>query len=871
MILISEWTTLRRIAPILMAWMALLLTVLPLEGVMAEDAAAFRTATPESPQAIKIFLENALKSETANLADIDQSLQRWQALVTKVSDEINTYRIQNTTHGNMLLISQTRVEELEAALNSNRLAVKSVSERIAEFEKIGTTATDRMAQVAERLAIAERQKRYLNQEKLSQTDTADLQERLDRLIDVLEKKKRRGEAFLETYNTLFGELKSLQTEMNEMRRQLEARLAQQIQSDLFERTLRPFARIGGQSLKAELVTLQRRLAALFTPAFWRQEWGNVQRSGGVTQSVLLLLFAAAVVLRRRIRHFLHEAEQHLAASHRQGQRLSLTLLRRTFLLICAALLLWFYDLLKLPHVNISLGRFLNHALFALLFTRWGAVFVNYRFNDHSRGTETVAQTAAYTFLHRRLRRFFRLLPVLVLIHLAMAWILGNGSIFVWCLQLALELVLLVWVMGFWRSLRNLLNDAPPNGHRPASLKGMHGRLFAVQGWSVLVALGAVLMEVSGYGALAGYWLVSWAETLMIALWALILWWAIDEWRGQQHGTVESGEEAPTPRVAAPVGWFMIQMTRLIWLVALISATLLAWSSAGYMTAALKQVFNFSFSIGSLSFSVKGLLMAVVIVCATHMATRIGRRILREKVLSAKDLERGLKDSIIAITSYVVWGAGLLLALGFLGVSTTSLAVVFGALSIGIGFGLQNIFNNFVSGLILLFERPIQVGDYVDIDGLWAEVKQINVRSTIVQTFDNATVIIPNSDFISQRVTNWSFKDPRMRRHVDVGVAYGSDIELVRATLLEIAAKTKNVLKYPSPDVLFMDHADSALAFRLRYWTHVDNYYSTSTEVRFELDRRFRELGIEIAFPQRDVHIRSADPALFSKGLGEGSS
>ena len=226
------------------------------------------------------------------------------------------------------------------------------------------------------------------------------------------------------------------------------------------------------------------------------------------------------------------------------------------------------------------------------------------------------------------------------------------------------------------------------------------------------------------------------------------------------------------------------------------------------------------------------------------------------MLDPKDFERGLKDSIITILSYVIWGVGILLALGVLGVNATSLAVVFGALSIGIGFGLQNIFNNFISGLILLFERPIQVGDYVEVNGLWAEVKKINVRSTIVQTFDNATVIIPNSDFISQQVTNWSFKDPRMRRSVDVGVAYGSDIERVRSTLLDIPKHMPQVLKHPQPDVLFLDHGDSALLFRMRYWTHVDNYYSTSTEIRFELDRRFRELGIEIAFPQRDIHIRS---------------
>jgi small-conductance mechanosensitive channel len=306
------------------------------------------------------------------------------------------------------------------------------------------------------------------------------------------------------------------------------------------------------------------------------------------------------------------------------------------------------------------------------------------------------------------------------------------------------------------------------------------------------------------------------------------------------------------------------MARMLWLGIVLAGTLMVWSSTAYMIATLGKIINLAFSVGSLEISVKGLLLAVIIIWVTQLAVRIGQKVLREKILDSRDLDRGLRDSIITITTYVAWSLGLLLTLGVLGVNATSLAVVAGALSIGIGFGLQNIFNNFISGLILLFERPIQVGDYVEVNGLWAEVKQINVRATIVQTFDNASVIIPNSDLISQQVTNWSFKDPRMRRQVDVGVAYGSDIELVRKTLLEIAAQTRQILKYPRPDVLFMDHADSALLFRLRFWTHVDNYWSTTTEVRFELDRRFRELGIEIAFPQRDLHIRTVDPPIFAK-------
>lgn len=185
-------------------------------------------------------------------------------------------------------------------------------------------------------------------------------------------------------------------------------------------------------------------------------------------------------------------------------------------------------------------------------------------------------------------------------------------------------------------------------------------------------------------------------------------------------------------------------------------------------------------------------------------------------------------------------------------------MAFGALGIGLGFGLQNIFNNFISGIILLFERPIQVGDAIEINGVWANVKKINVRSTVVQTWDNASLIIPNSEFVSNQVTNWSFKDMRLRRSINVGVVYGSDVELVRKSLLEIAEKTPRVLKHPKPDVLFTDFGDNALVFRLRVWTLVDYMVELETAIRFAIDHLFRERGLVIAFPQRDIHIKTVD-------------
>jgi small-conductance mechanosensitive channel len=162
----------------------------------------------------------------------------------------------------------------------------------------------------------------------------------------------------------------------------------------------------------------------------------------------------------------------------------------------------------------------------------------------------------------------------------------------------------------------------------------------------------------------------------------------------------------------------------------------------------------------------------------------------------------------------------------------------------------------VSGLILLFERPVQVGDAIEVNGTWGTISKIKVRSTVVQTYDNASLIIPNADMISNQVTNWSFKDLRLRRWITVGVAYGSDTELVRKTLLEIAHAEPRALKRPRPDVLFRDFGDSALIFSLRVWSTVNDFIPMETDVRFEIDRLFRERNIEIAFPQRDIHVRS---------------
>jgi len=365
-----------------------------------------------------------------------------------------------------------------------------------------------------------------------------------------------------------------------------------------------------------------------------------------------------------------------------------------------------------------------------------------------------------------------------------------------------------------------------------------------------------LLSLFGYYNLARLWTTAWLETLALLFWGWISLNAIREWHYDHLAKVKAADSEHPLGSVDDFRWAMIQLARLIWFMGLTAGILWAWDSSGYLFNQLRSFIDATLTVGYLKLSIKGIMVAAFILYMTRLLVHIGQSLLNEKVLDKKTLEPGLKDSILTIISYLAWGLGLIFALGILGVNATSLAVIFGALSIGIGFGLQNIFNNFISGLILLFERPIQVGDVVEVAGLWAEVKKINVRATLVQTFDNASVIIPNSEFISQQVTNWSYKDKRMRRNVEVGVAYGSDIDLVQKTLFEIAEKHRKVLKYPRPDVLFIDHADSALIFRLRIWFHVDDYWTVPSQIRSDIDRRFRELAIEIAFPQRDLHIRT---------------
>ena len=268
-------------------------------------------------------------------------------------------------------------------------------------------------------------------------------------------------------------------------------------------------------------------------------------------------------------------------------------------------------------------------------------------------------------------------------------------------------------------------------------------------------------------------------------------------------------------------------------------------------------FMSGFSIGAIRISPSNLIYGLLLVIAILVLTRLAQRVLENRILPMTRLNPGIRHSLKTLVGYV----GLLIAfftgVSALGFNLSNLAIIAGALSVGIGFGLQSIVNNFVSGLILLFERPIKIDDWVITASGEGRVKKINVRSTEIETFDRCSIIVPNSELISSSVQNWTYKDDTARVIVPVGVSYDSDPEEVREVLLKCAENHPQILSNPEPFVYFADFADSSLNLELRAFIRdANNSLLVRNDLRFKIFSALKKAGIEIPFPQRDIHIRS---------------
>jgi potassium efflux system protein len=278
-----------------------------------------------------------------------------------------------------------------------------------------------------------------------------------------------------------------------------------------------------------------------------------------------------------------------------------------------------------------------------------------------------------------------------------------------------------------------------------------------------------------------------------------------------------------------------------------------YSSTGQAFQALLQS---QMTIGNLTLTPLVILLAVLVLYLSSFISWFLRGVLDSEVFPHLQVDRGAGQSITKLLNYFMILIGILISMGVIGIDLKSFAVMGGALGVGIGFGMQDIVNNFISGLILLFERPIRVGDRIDAGSQIGIVQKIGLRSTIVETLDQAQLIIPNSQLISEKVTNWTHSGTVARLKISVGVAYGSDMDLVFDTLTAAALANPHVLKDPKPVALLKEFGDSSLNLELRVWlADVNKNRIAQSEISREILRRFDEAGIDIPFPQRDVRLR----------------
>ncbi len=298
----------------------------------------------------------------------------------------------------------------------------------------------------------------------------------------------------------------------------------------------------------------------------------------------------------------------------------------------------------------------------------------------------------------------------------------------------------------------------------------------------------------------------------------------------------------------PVLMFTLSIVPAIWV--------LAYPGGDYL---LRQSLQAGISIGDFSFNIMQILIILMAFYLTRSLITVGTTFLSGLRKQGFSLSPSLIGPFQTAFTYSLWAVFGFFVLNSLGFSLTNLAIVAGGLSVGLGFGLQNIVQNFISGLMVIFGQIVREGDIVEVADTLGTVRRVNIRSTQVETYDNAVVFVPNSEFLSQRFTNWTHNGRRVRREIKLGIAYGSDISLAMKLMKDIALSHPRVLHWPEPMVLFWEFGSSSLEIMLRFWIgDIDHGLSTMTDLRLAIDEKFAEHGISIAFPQLDVHFPEED-------------
>ncbi len=400
------------------------------------------------------------------------------------------------------------------------------------------------------------------------------------------------------------------------------------------------------------------------------------------------------------------------------------------------------------------------------------------------------------------------------------------------------------------------------------IPGLRGRFGVVRYAAILTTVAGLVAVTLGYQNFATYTIVGVVQTsialllLWIGLWLAVTGFeAIAARETPLARSLASGLGVDKDRSSSALGFLQLATDVIFWSVFIVFV-IGVWDTSDNAVSSISRLFAEGGSIGKVELRPLDIFAGIIGFAGLLVLTNWIRRWIDRRWFHHLGLDRGARDALVTLIGYVGFVVAALFGLSLADIDLSGLGFVAAALTVGIGFGLQAITSNFVSGLILLLERPIKAGDFVTVGNIEGFIRQIRIRATEIETLDDQNVLVPNSELVSSHVTNWVLRDPRGRLQIAVGVAYGSDTDLVRDLLVDIAREHPEVISdgsAPEPRALFMAFGDSSLDFELRVRIkRIERRYTVTSDINFDIDRRFREHGIEIPFPQRDVHIIGAD-------------
>ncbi len=819
----------RKLKPIL--WMGLFfLCLTSLSGAQVPSQ-----TSPEDENFLVQF-EQAVEAARMNLSALDKELADEKILFEEETRQQQIYRTQINSLRNFLIVPEIKISTIEKGIGEVEVSLSLIQSRIQKIKERETKTGQNLSSVKEKISLIDQSITEFGagQGKAMIREPGVKEFKYYRGI-----KQKQHKALLDITDLLERQIK-INTDLSNAFNDIKATLRKEIKDKkgglLLQRTDLELKTLFSSALKKDLMLSFTTIREVFARDQFASKWSLFKEHINLKTVIILVtfmiisffLFQGLVRLRRR------EDYQDII---RKRAGYPLIVLERSLAVIFGILLTLTLSKTQLYLIFPDLIKFFETFLFVILMTR--IVSESLRliteeksplfFNALYQWKNTFVQgIILYSFVYLIVYRFLSL-DTLILVYI----------------RIISELMLVVGVFLFWKAYAKL----------DKQINGMELKLL--RGWSKAMVISGLFLDIAGYGSFSAWWYISWGLSIVVACLCFLLMYAIQDIDRKFREKIESNSQSSS-RISYP--FYRVLSNGISFLIVGIGMTgiAFAWGISEPLFAWVMDMFNRKYMLGTLELSLSGLFYAIVVILLTLGFTRLWKRFMTHHALKESGLSTGAKETVITISVYIIWSVGILLSLSVFGLNTTSLAVAFGALSIGLGFGLQNIANNFISGLILLFERPIQVGDVVEVGGIWGEVKKINVRATLVQTYNNSSLIIPNSEFISTTVTNWSHRDPYIRRDLMVGVAYGSDTERVKTLLLQAAESVSEVRHSPKkPTVHFINFGDSALDFRLRFWSTIDEFIEAESKLRFKIDQLFRENQVVIPFPQRDLHIFNA--------------